>query len=295
MARRAEMATKSVFFNGKISHTMDKHLISSAVEWITPEMASAMLAANTANRKVLASHLKRLEATFRAGEMKLNGDAIRISSSGVLLDGQHRLMACANTGIGFSTLVVRGLSDEVFDTIDQTRAPRKLSCVFSMSGEANCKTLAAALSQLHVFKQSGQFYDGGSARHYLSAHSARELLDKHPAIRDSVASFQVKTNYVWRTATPAVLHYMFGIVDHQLAEQFRDILHTGADDKDRPFNRLRESLIKARSVGNLSSRHDAARAIKAFNYERAGVSPKLLTWTSAMDFPVIEGLDVESL
>lgn len=289
------MATKTVPMNGKMTTPRDSRLVSSAVEFITPEMASAMLAANTANRKVIASHLKRLEATFRAGEMKLNGDAIRISVSGVLLDGQHRLMACANTGIGFYTLVVRGLPDDVFDTIDQTRAPRKLSCVFSMSGEANCKTLAAALTQLHVFKVSGQFYDGGSSRYYLSAHSARGLLDKHPAVRDSVSSFQVKSNYVWRTATPAVLHYLFGIVDQQLAGEFLETIHTGASDKNRPFNRLRESLIKARSVGNMSSRHDAARAIRAFNYERAGVSPKVLTWTSAMEFPVIEGLDVESI
>lgn len=289
------MATITVGANGKASVHKEPRIVTSAAEFISPETASSMLAANTSNRRVITSHLKRLEATFWAGEMKLNGDSIRISASGVLLDGQHRLMACANTGIGFYTIVVRGLPDEVFDTIDQTRAPRKLSWVFSVSGEANCKTLAAALTQLHIFKTSGQFYDGGSSKHFLSAHSARQLLDKHPEIRESVSAFQVKNNYVWRTATPAVLHYLFLCVDRDLASAFLEVVISGSSDKNRPFNQLRESVIKARSLGKNSSRHDAARAIKAFNYERAGVRPKLLTWTSAMDYPEVDGLDVDLL
>jgi hypothetical protein len=289
------MATINAGVNGRANAHKESRIVSSAAEFISPEMASSMLSTNTSNRRVITSHLKRLEATFRAGEMKLNGDSIRISASGVLLDGQHRLMACANTGIGFYTIVVRGLPDDVFDTIDQTRAPRKLSCVFSVSGEANCKTLAAALTQLHIFKTSGQFYDGGSARYFLSAHSARLMLDNHPELRESVSSFQVRTNYVWRKATPAVLHYLFLRVDRELAAAFLEVVLSGSSDKTRPFNQLRESVIKARSLGKNSARHDAARAIKAFNYERAGVRPKLLTWTSAMDYPGVDGLDVDLL
>jgi len=270
----------------------------SAVEFISPEIAATMLNANTSNRKVLASHLRRLEATFRANEMKMNGESIKVSSTGVILDGQHRLMACANTGIGFYTLVVRNLPDAVFDTIDQTRAPRRLSCVFSMSGEANAKTLASSLTQLHVFKKTdGNFYDGGSyaAKYFLTAHSARELLEKHPGIRDSVSAVQSKTNYIWRKSAPAVLHYIFAMVDAAMADEFLSVLIGGSDKKDRPFNKLREGLIKSKMVGNMSVRHDAARAIRAFNYEMAGTTPKVLTWSSSMEYPSINGLNVDSI
>lgn len=269
--------------------------IKPCVEFVTPGAAATMLAANTHNRRVIPGHLRRLEATFRAGGMKLNGDAIRVSETGVLLDGQHRLMACANTGVGFHTLVVRGLPDDCFDTIDQTHASRKLSCVFSISGESHYKTLASVLLHLHEFKESsGQIYSGG-AKHFLSASAARELLEKHPGVRESVSFFQTKTNYVWRTWTPSLLHYLFSQVDASVAESFREVLLDGSTDKDRPFNKLRESLIKARAMGNLDQRYDAARAIRAFNAELAGVNPKILMWTSAMAFPAIEGLDVASL
>ena len=284
--------------NGRAAAFEKVAAVASTTEFITPEIAAKMLNANTSNRKVISSHLRRMEATFRAHEMKLNGESIKVSSSGVILDGQHRLMACANTGIGFWTLVVRNLPDDVFDTIDQTRAPRRLSCVFSMSGEANAKTLSAALLQLNVFKGTqGNFYDGRGAgwRHHLTAHSALQLLGKHPRLRDSVSAVQVKSNYIWRTSTPSVLHYLFSIVDSNLADDFLRVLIRGSDRKDRPFNKLRESLIRGKMVGNMSTRHDAARAIKAFNYEASGVNPKLLVWPSNHEYPQISGLEVESL
>lgn len=292
------MATNTFSTNGRMHNLINKTGVSSSVELISPETAASMLNANTSNRKVISSHLRRLEATFRANEMKLNGESIKVSSTGVILDGQHRLMACANTGISFYTLVVRNLPDEVFDTIDQTRAPRRLSCVFSMSGEANAKTLASCLSQLHCFKQTGgNFYDnsGSIGRHYLTAHAARELLARHPGVRESVSAAQVKGNVIWRTSAPAVLHYLFSMVDASLADTFISVLIGGSDVKDRPFNKLRESLIKSKILGNMSIRHDSARAIKAFNYEMTGSTPKVLMWTSSMDYPSIQGLDIESI
>lgn len=292
------MTTKTFNTNGRAHVAVDSRGVTPSVEFITPEIAASMLNSNTSNRKVIATHLRRLEKTFRSGEMKLNGESIKVSSSGVILDGQHRLMACASTGVGFWTLVVRNLPDEVFDTIDQTRAPRRLSCVFSMSGEANCRTLAAALTQLHVFKESGgNFFDGGpsTARYFLTAHAARELLDKHAGIRDSVSAFHSKSNFVWRVSAPAVLHYLFSMVNKQLAAEFLSVVINGSDKIDRPFNKLRESLIKAKALGNMSVRHDTARAIRAFNHEMSGSTPKLLVWSSTMDYPSINGLDIESL
>jgi len=85
------------------------------------------------------------------------------------------------------------------------------------------------------------------------------------------------------------------MVDASLADTFISVLIGGSDVKDRPFNKLRESLIKSKILGNMSIRHDSARAIKAFNYEMTGSTPKVLMWTSSMDYPSIQGLDIESI
>jgi len=57
---------------------------------ITPEIAAAMLETNTMNRPLSMPHVRKLSDALLRGEWVVNGDAIRISSNGFLIDGQHR-------------------------------------------------------------------------------------------------------------------------------------------------------------------------------------------------------------
>jgi hypothetical protein len=263
---------------------------------ITPQMAQEWLGVNKKNRRVTVSHVRKLENMFRKGEMELNGQTVKISNTGVLLDGQHRLMACANTGIPFPCLVVRGLPDDVFDTIDTGSKPRGVADVFSIVGETNCGALAAAVRCLFRFKQSLTFYDGGLHSATDTPRDCQDLLAKHPGLRESVLVMGGKQNFLWRTAHAVVLHYLFTTSSSTKARDFADVLVHGSADTGRPFNVFRESMMRMRSLkGRLDQRVESARAIKAFNAEVNGKRPKLILWKNTEDFPKIVGLNAKDL
>ena len=114
------------------------------VQTITPDYAAALLAKNTSNRPFTSSHADTIANGIRRGEWKLNGDAIRISDDGVLLDGQHRLTAIVRAGVPVQSVVIGGLPRDVFDTIDIGAKRRSTADVLAIHGEKHYTTLSAA-------------------------------------------------------------------------------------------------------------------------------------------------------
>ncbi|MDP2620568.1 MAG: hypothetical protein Q8P46_10395, partial [Hyphomicrobiales bacterium] len=71
---------------------------------ITPELAREWLEkTNRKNRPLSELKWTAYAVDMLEGRWQYNGDAIRFGSDGVLLDGQHRLMACVEAGIPFET------------------------------------------------------------------------------------------------------------------------------------------------------------------------------------------------
>lgn len=64
---------------------------------------------------------------MRNGNWKANGEAIKFSSTGRLLDGQHRLRACVKEQVPFTTLVIRGLEDEAMAARSGDEGIRRLA------------------------------------------------------------------------------------------------------------------------------------------------------------------------
>lgn len=85
---------------------------------ITPEMAEIMLEKNIANRKVNQANVNRIAADMATGNYKVNGETIKISPNGEILDGQHRLLAAVKSGMTFKTYVVYNVERESIGTID---------------------------------------------------------------------------------------------------------------------------------------------------------------------------------
>jgi hypothetical protein len=262
---------------------------------ITPEIAASMLTTNVRNRPISRQHVTRLAEAMRRGEWELNGSTVKVAATGRLLDGQHRLSACVESGVAFDTLVVCGLPEETFSTIDQVSRGRKIADVLAIETGANMKNVAAALAVLYQF---GRFHEIQSndrpARDEFSVGVARAILEKHPGIVDSVATSN--SIPIWRNAQCAAVHYLFGMVDGELANDFADVMRSGAAETRRPFNLFREGLIRLRATSATPNRRDAAaRAIKAFNAERSGRRVGILTWRTNEEFPRIDGLDYDSI
>lgn len=277
-------------------------MIQSAIKMerrtITPEMAADLLARNTSNRPMGRAHVFKLAESMKRGEWNLNGSAIRISVGGRLLDGQHRLSACVESGTAFDTIVISGLEEECFSTIDQHVKPRKISDVLSIESGANMKNASAALTVLYQLREYQQIpaYTARSVAGFTSS-VARQLLHKHPGIVESVSTM-MNSGPLFRNSFGSCLHYVFGLVDTDLANAFATTLREGHGDgnKRRPFNVFREGLIRiSHSSARANGREAAARAIKAFNAELSGKTIGVLVWRRTEDFPVIAGLDYGSL
>ncbi|MCF6441058.1 hypothetical protein L1077_16600 [Pseudoalteromonas luteoviolacea] len=92
---------------------------------ISPALASQLLEINIDNIPPVTSKIVLYADAMRNGRWKYNGDSIRISSDGRLLDGQNRLLACVESGATIESNIVAGLEDDVFNTIDQGRVRQK--------------------------------------------------------------------------------------------------------------------------------------------------------------------------
>ncbi|AON97438.1 hypothetical protein SEA_CHEWYVIII_15 [Rhodococcus phage ChewyVIII] len=75
-----------------------KYEIHVSVEDIGPRDAEKLLEMNTDNRNLRRAKVDGYRRAMEAGTFRFNGDAIRISSDNVLLDGQHRLEALRSIG-----------------------------------------------------------------------------------------------------------------------------------------------------------------------------------------------------
>ena len=129
--------------------------MSATIVNITPKRASELLAKNTNNRHLSEKKVNEHAAAMSSGAWVFNGDAIRISKSGRLLDGQHRLSAIVKSGTTQQFVLVEGLPDDVFTTIDTGRR-RSASDVVGIAGIKNANCVAAAAKLAIVFSKVGK-------------------------------------------------------------------------------------------------------------------------------------------
>ncbi len=86
---------------------------------ITPEFAGELLLKNIGNRNTRKTKIEEYSRTLKKNEWIYTHQGIAVSKSGILIDGQHRLMAVKETGIAAKMLVFTNVPDEAFEVIDQ--------------------------------------------------------------------------------------------------------------------------------------------------------------------------------
>lgn len=85
---------------------------------VTPEMAREWLKANICNRRPKPAAVRKVKNLLTAGRFRFNAQTVTFTRSWRMIDGQHRLIAIAETGIAGEILVWTGLDDDVADTIN---------------------------------------------------------------------------------------------------------------------------------------------------------------------------------
>lgn len=252
-----------------------------SIETITPEIAQQYLEMNTKNRVLNTRRIADYAKQIERGKWQENGDTVRFAGDR-LLDGQHRLHAIILARQPIKTIVVRGLADSAFTTID-TGKVRSGSDALGIAGKTNTRVLAAAIRVVNSYRK------GTFDKVAITNDELLTVLNDEPGIEVSVTRVKKYKYGLVDGSILAALHYLFSLVDEKLANDLLKYLHTGDGfNPHSPFHLLRERLISNAAAKAKLNRSDiAALIIKAWNHQRAGTDLRCLKLAGNEPFPTI--------
>lgn len=258
---------------------------SFRVVTMTPAWAVELLDRNTRNRKISRANYNIICRALRNGEWMLNGEAIKIATDGQVLDGQHRLLACAETKVNFQTLLIENLPANTQDTMD-TGKSRTLSDILSIRGETNATAVAALVKRHILVERYGNF-----AKAFVSTVGSGDAMTNHEAL----AWFEMN-GWVRKYATPGkriagftplsassagMLLWAFETLDSSDSEWFWARVQDGAGlDEGHPVLALRRTFktVTDDVKGEVNQAYLAAITIKSWNAYRDGNQMQLLRY-----------------
>lgn len=257
---------------------MQVNSVCTSVISLTPELAAQLLKSNVSNRPLRKDYVAMLAEAMKRGEWLLNGDAVRVAKSGRLVDGQHRCWAVVQSGVTIQVLLVTGLEEDVFATIDRGMG-RSVGDTLSISGEINANKVAAVLRLLYVYSRTKNPFSTGRANQPTTKQLV-ELLDENKAVRESV---RCAISLKWlRKIIPlshiGFCHFLFTKNDSVASKNFFEALEYGVGlHEGSPVLLLRNRLIDSHSSkDSLVAEYRMALIFKAYKYSRDGVSLKTL-------------------
>lgn len=111
---------------------------------ITPTLASRWLEKNTVNRSLSQSLIRKYASDMGQGRWDINGETIKLSLNGELLDGQHRLRACILVDKPFKSMVAMDLPTAAIKSVDIGRS-RSFSDRLALEGTEKYRKSTAAM------------------------------------------------------------------------------------------------------------------------------------------------------
>lgn len=257
---------------------------------ITPAMAADWLKKVAPNRRLSENAINRYAKDMREGRWDANGSTIVMGRSGKILDGQHRLNAIIKAEIPISMIVVSGVADESFRSIDTGRA-RSVSDVLRAMGIASNVVLAATARQWLVYERYGVFSET-----YHKEFSSQEVLTcalEHQSRLLEAINATALCNQKLRGSAGvwACLWVIFGSIDEQDRDTFFAALTEGANLRvDSPIFVLRRYMLEHRRTRerglSVLPAMLGALAIKAWNRYRAHEPIRMLAWRADESYPV---------
>lgn len=256
--------------------------------FINAELARRWLKLNIENNRPIAEgKVKQMARDMRNGKWQENGATIVFADTGELIDGQKRLTACIECGVGFWSLVAYGVKKDAFVTIDRNQARTAGQVLHLSTGIGDYNTVASALRWLSGF-QGGIIIQARP-----SSGETESLLLEHPGIIESTAAAK-RVTHRFRAGPPSLVtlcHYLFTRQDATLAELFFDSLATGAGLRENdPVCRLRERIIasSASTAKHIPQHELIALFFKAWIAEREQRTiNNTLRWSTGESFPNI--------
>lgn len=246
---------------------------------ITPETASEYLGKNVKNRVLSKSRVSALSSAMKSGEWESNGDTIRFDKSGNLIDGQHRLSAIVDCGISQEMIVVKGLNEKSFTTIDSGKA-RTASDVLSVEGVKYYRA-AASISRLVL-----NWNKGGNPHSYTAFDkpTSSQIYDYVKGNDVLSRACELSTNgTLSRIIPPSIMGFIYvsavqdGISETRVDEFFNRIIQPKSDDLGGVIMMLRDKIMQDKnSKSRMTKQELTAIVIKAMRLWLCGSPVKTL-------------------
>lgn len=245
-------------------------------KWISPATAQEWLEKfNKHNRPVKNAHVKRLAQAMKEGRFVFNGDPIRFNTKGELMDGQHRLMACVQSGVPFKATVIWNVPDNAFPTIDVGKK-RTGTDVLHIEGYANPSAVSAAATLLYRY-QNGEIQQSrsGKALNFADPQTQLEVAKDNPKLLDAVSwcvSNGLRKHQTMSVAVAAVLYYLYRDTYPEQTTTFLRQVRDGVNlEPDNPAYHYREYLLhRSRALSHETRDNPLRYGIKAMNYFVSG-------------------------
>lgn len=118
--------------------------LQSEVKTVSPAMAKTWLSEGRHNRNLKPTVVAKYAEAMKRGEWVLHHQGIAFDTTGVLMDGQHRLHAIIEAGVPVKLNVTTGVPVEAFATVDDgaQRAVRDLIAI-ALPGQSFTTELAS--------------------------------------------------------------------------------------------------------------------------------------------------------
>jgi hypothetical protein len=156
--------------------------VRSKVQTVSPSKATEWLAANTTNRPLSKPTVRAFAEAMRRGEWVVTHQGIAFDSTGMLVDGQHRLAAIVEADIPIELTVFTDVGEGAFDVLD-TGKRRNAADVLAIEGEKSATMLAAMVRTVWLYENRPDMnWSGGSAA--VTNHQVVAGLAQHPKLRD---------------------------------------------------------------------------------------------------------------
>lgn len=255
---------------------------------IFPEAASALLAINTINRRVVDSRVDFHVRNLQQGRWQLINNGIGIDWDGALLDGQHRLLACVKAGQFIDVVLTTGLDPGARTVIDVGRT-RTFADTLALSGYKGKSTNVAATARLLYYYHKGQIGrqnpQAALPHDVLLAYLERIGTDLLQTACNRAENVERAVAGANRSAMGAFI-YLADEVDLLDCRSFEQRLRTGANlATGDPELALRNQL--ARLKNRRSNQWHLGLYIKAWNNRRTGKRTLLLKFDGDERFPAV--------
>jgi hypothetical protein len=255
---------------------------------MNPTLAEKILNNNTLNRPLRQGRVERYARDMAAGDWRSNGETIKMTADGDLLDGQHRLFAVIESKATVEMLVVEGLSRDVMPTID-TGAPRAFSDVLAIDHGKYTMSSAAILRWLYWYQQKPRpaTISGQRATH----SELYALLAANPDVPDRAGEVGT-TKMARRIVQQSALAFVYTLAyraDAGKAGAWLAMIDKGEGmDAKHPVLQLRDRMLANKlATAKLPPLDVCALIVKSWNQYITGKRTTNLRWTNQEAFPEV--------